>query len=236
MKEGFVREDGKVFWKSCKEKGDIWLTPEQYQKWCDTRKRYRQRCAQEYYKRREKQNPMDRNYFGKYDFARNLYFVGISSAGKEVWVNKDRLEKILERKKRYKKNYIKKLQEAPKNNLKFGDQHPDDPNLYVYLIVGNKPFFGTKEKLEERKKALRKSGILRDIKYKHKRKDILQKLGDNRIHRGAYDLTTGLVFWEYTQTGNEKWLPVDQFHKLRLADCEKRKRDRQRKKLLSNEN
>lgn len=236
MKEGFVREDGKVFWKNCKKKGEIWLTQEQYKKWCETRSKYRQRCAEEYYKRREKQNPMDRAFFGKYDFSRNLYFVGISSAGKEMWVNKERFENILQRRKKNKSNYIKRLQKAPETNFKFGDQHPNDNNLYVYLIVGNKPFFGTKDKLEKRRKSLRKTGILRDIKYKHKRKDILERLGEKRIHRGAYDLETGLVFWEYSQNGKERWLPVDHFHKLRTAGCQKRKKNRQHKKLLSNEN
>ena len=233
MKEGFVREDGKIFWKKCKEKGEIWLTSEQYQKWCETRKNYRQRCAQEYYKRREKLNPMDRPYFGKYDFSRNLYYIGVSSSGKEVWVNKQRYENLLERRKKYRSKYAQRLQEEPKTNLKLGDVHPDNPNLYVILLIGNKPFFGSKEKLAERRNSLRRSGIKRDIKYKHKRKQILEQLGENRIHRGAYDLKTGLVFWEYSQNGKERWFPVDHFHKLRIADCEKRKRVRQRKKVLN---
>lgn len=233
MKEGFVREDGMVFWKNSKEKGEIWLRPEQYSKWCETRKKYRERCAREYYKRREKLNEMDRPYFGKYDFSRNLYYIGVSSAGKEVWINKQRYENLLERRKKYRSNYVKKLQQEPKTNLRFGDPHPDDPNLFVILMIGNKPFFGPKERLDKRRECLRRTGVKRDIKDKHKRKQILEQLGENRIPRGAYDLETGLVFWEYSQNGKERWMPVEEFHRLRTKGCEKRKSNRMRKKLLS---
>jgi hypothetical protein len=164
--------------------------------------------AREYYKRREKLNEMDRPYFGKYDFSRNLYYIGVSSAGKEVWINKQRYENLLERRKKYRSNYVKKLQQEPKTNLKFGDPHPDDPNLFVIIMVGNKPFFGPKERLDIRRECLRRTGVKRDIKDRHKRKQILEQLGENRIPRGAYDLETGLVFWEYSQNGKEKdWTP-----------------------------
>jgi hypothetical protein len=232
MREGHVREDGMVFWKNCKKAGEIWIKPESYKKRCETRKKYRKTCAEDYRERQAKKNPMDRSYFGKYDFSKNKYFIGISNSGKEVWVTKDKFDKAVETRRKTKAAHLQRVRSLPKTGLKLGDVHPDDPNLFVIFFSGNKPHYGDKQRLEERKKRLRQHGRLRDVKNTKKRRQALEAMGDNRLSCGAVNPLTGLVFWEYSRTVKEIWLPLDEFHRRRNRHLESRRKLRINQKEL----
>lgn len=232
-KEGFVREDGKVYWRYQKEKGHIWITPEQYAAYVATRRRYRRACLEEYYRQREKQNPIDRSYYGKYCFRRNRYFIGLTASGKENWVIKEKYLNHREKQNKNRKKFSEKLRMQEKPNLKIGDQHPDNPELFVCFFIGNKPYFGSKTRLletqERRKIACRK----RDIKYKKIRTDKLSKL-ENKHRRGDVHPENGAVFWEYNIRCKEIWLAPEVFTEKREKDLQKRKNLRLKKKGLPN--
>ena len=232
-KEGFIREDGKFFWRDSKLKGEIWLTEEQFKKRVATRTEYRKRCAELYKKMRDEKNVMDRPFFGKYSFAKNKYFIGMTSSGKENWVSKEKFERFKVKQENCKKRYIEKLRKLPKTNLKFGDPHPENPDLFVTLLIGNKPFFGNAEKLQEvieKRNRFQKNKV---IKNQIIRRDKLNKLDKkHRLRRGHIDDITGNIFWEYDVKGDPKFLPPDVFHEKRNKANEKRKRNRDIKKTL----
>ena len=232
MKCGTVRDDGKVLWRNSKEKGQIWLTAEQYKKRIETIREYRRKSAAAYYARREKINPIDRPYFGKYDFASNTYYAGISSAGKEVWMPKEKFERFAERKKKHKQKHVEKLKALPKTNAKIGDPHPDNKNLFVVYINGNKPIYGDKEKLRKRRESQLRSYKIRDQRNRKMKREMLERLGENRIYRGCYDIKTGKVFWEYDNAGREIWIDEDIFFKKRQHAIDKRKNARLKQKGL----
>ena len=175
---------------------------------------------------------MDRSYFGKYDFSKNKYFIGISNSGKEVWVTKDKFDKAVETRRKTKAAHLQRVRSLPKTGLKLGDVHPDDPNLFVIFFSGNKPHYGDKQRLEERKKRLRQHGRLRDVKNTKKRRQALEAMGDNRLSCGAVNPLTGLVFWEYSRTVKEIWLPLDEFHRRRNRHLESRRKLRINQKEL----
>lgn len=228
-KEGFVREDGMVYWRYHKEKGHIWLTKEKYEMYVQTRKKYRQAGLKEYYSSREKLDPSDRSYYGKYSFAKNKYFIGLSVSGKEVWVCKERYIKHRERQNRNRYKYLCKLRAQEKTNLKVGDQHPDNKELFVCFFIGNKPYYGSKDKLQKVLERRRFSYRLRDIKYKKMRKEKLAKL-QKRHHRGDINPENGTIFWEYNSCGEEKWLDSAEFNIRHAKEKQRRARSRQKAK------
>lgn len=235
MKKGTVREDGKMYWCSSKRKGEIWLTPEQYAKWDESVRNYRRKCQQAYYERREKINPSDRSYIGKYNPATNKYFARLSSSGKEIWVTKQELERLKLQSKRNRRNFLKRLQSLPDNKIKVGDVHPTDKNLFVVYKVGKKPMYGTKEQLQLKIKSRARSYKLRNIKYYAKKRQIIEKLGENRLHRGLYDVETGLVFWEYSANCKERWISEEEFHSRRNKQCVRKKVRRLELKMTKND-
>ena len=210
IKRGTVREDGKVFW-TYKDDKECWITKEQYDKRENTRREYVRRCRENYRKRQLAKHPVHRNFIGKYDIARNLYFSHISSSGKEVWISKDQLEKKRKRHTMYRRKMYHKLKEQhPVTGLKIGDRNPENPNEYVVFFIGNKPYFGSKSHLEKRRESREISYRKRNEKYKRLREEKLNNL-EKRIKRGTVDPETGLIFLHYAQNGKERWITNEKY-------------------------
>jgi hypothetical protein len=159
-----------------------------------------------------------------------LYFISISTAGKEVWGTKFQLEKHRKRLNDRRKDMTKRLKEL-QTNLKFGDPNPNNPEEFVCFFIGKKPYFGSAKKLEERKKSRAISYRKLDMFYKTKRMMALQAL-NKRLRRGTINEETGLIFWEYNEAGKEKWFSEEEF-KLR-QEKEKIRRKKYRKKPTHN--
>jgi hypothetical protein len=229
IKRGTIREDGKYFWGYKKEK-EIWLTKEQYEKWDDTRKDYVRRCRNRYYERQAAKHIIDRNYIGKYDSSKNLYFLKISTAGKEIWGTKHQLEAFSKQHTIYRRRmYYKLLEQHPVTGLKIGDKNPDNPNEYVVFFIGNKPYFGSKHHLKERQKSRAISYRKRTQKYKLQREAKLRSI-EKRIKRGTENPETGLVFYCYAQNGNERWITKEYYQKILEQERIKKKRHSQEKR------
>lgn len=226
MKRGTVREDGKVFTRHIDGR-EIWLTKEQYEKREKKRKQYVMMCLKAYYSRRKSVRKL-----GEYDYNRNLYFCGISSSGKEVWKQKKYYERIANAVKRSKRKYIEKCKEYPPTNLKFGDVNPSNPNEYVILKIGNKLFFGSKEKLDKKRERIRIIYLKRNIKAKKRREEILRDKID-RKRRGDSRQEDNKIFWEYNKVGKEIWLEPEIFHLKRQKCCERRSLCRKKRKLAA---
>ncbi len=229
MKRGYVREDGKVFARKARGK-ELWLTKEQYEKRELKRKAYVKKCQELYKKHRKEQRS-----FGDYDHKKNLYFIGISTSGKEIWRSKYFLEKRKIINNKNKKKYVNKCHELPKTSLKLFDQHPENPNLYVIHKLGNKIFFGNKKRMEEKKEKLRIIYIKRYLKAKKIRQFKLDNIA-NRIKRGTKHPTENLIFFEYNRVGKEIWLDPNKFKEKRDKECQKRRQIRLNKKLRENSN
>ena len=229
IKRGTVREDGKVFWVYRKGK-EVWATKEQYDKRENTRKAYVRMCQQEYKKMQAGKPPHERNYLGKYDSSRNLYFIRVSTAGKEIWGSKFQLNEYRKRLNDRRKDMTKRLNEL-QTNLKFGDPNPNNPKEFVCFFIGKKPYFGSAKKLEERKKSRAITYRKLDMFYRTKRMFALHAL-EKRIRRGTVNEETGLIFWEYNEAGKEKWFSKEEF-KLR-HEKEKIRRNKYRKKPIHN--
>jgi len=231
FKEGHVREDGMIYWRYRKDKGHVWITQEQYKKYVETRKKYRELCLKEYYKQRSKLNVMDQSFYGKYCFAKNRYFIGVGSSGKEIWTTKEKYLKHRDKQNRNRRNFIKKLKSQPKPDLKIGDPHPDNKDLFVCYFIGNKPYFGSEQKLktvvESRKTSIRK----RDIKYKRLRKERLAQI-EKKHRRGDVHPENKTLFWEYNIQGKEKWLPFEEFKLRHDKEKERRRINRLKQKGL----
>jgi chaperonin cofactor prefoldin len=229
IKRGTIREDGKVFWVYRKGK-EVWATKEQYEKRENTRKAYVRMCQQEYKKLQVKKLSHERNYVGKYDYSRNLYFMSISTSGKEVWGSKSQLEKYRKRLNDRRKDMTQRLKEF-QTNLKFGDPNPNNPEEFVCFFIGKKPYFGSAKKLEERKKSRAISYRKLDMFYKTKRMMVLQAL-NKRLRRGAINQENGLIFWEYSESGKEIWFVKEIFDERQ--EKEKIRRKKYRNKSIHN--
>lgn len=230
LKRGTKRADGKVLWKY--EFGvPIYITEKQYNSWENTRKEYVRKCHNAYKARQLAKPPNERNFLGKYDPFSNRYFIGITSAGKEIWGTKEQLAK-----KRADMNIRrKKFAEKCKNlngdpsKLKFGDQHPTDPKLFVILKIGNKVYYGSKERMSEVKLSRALAYRKRNVKAQRKRKEYLDSL-PQRFTRGDKHPTADLYFWAYTQYAKEVWYTKEEFAIRRINEINRRKRYRNKLK------
>lgn len=234
LKEGHVREDGMVFWRYHKKRGQIWITRETFEHRKKQRVEYRKKCLELHRQLRSKKSPMDIPYFGKYDFSKNRYYAGVSASGKDLWVTKDKLDRLRLQNQKSKINYIERAKALPDTGLKVGDRHPENPELYVIFKVGNKVFFGDRERLKRRIDSVKMTLRKRHIKYQKIRKDLLSKM-ENRLRRGHRDDSTGLVFWTYGRTAKPVWLSPEAYEAKIAAERDKKKRKRQAAKstLLS---
>lgn len=230
-KEGYVREDGMVYWRYRKDRGDVWLTPEKYASYCKKRKDYNKICVEAYKERQAKLPDSEKNYFGKYDWKKNKYFVGITTSGKEVWMYKARFEKRVQENKKYKRKHLNKLQKLPLTGLKIGDRNPDNPEQFVLGFMGHKPRFGSHQELIIANEARKLVGQKIRARYKKLREEKLNNL-PKKMRRGDVDQSSGLIFWAYNLTGKPIWLQPEIYttkHNKELA----KKRVRRRKILLS---
>jgi hypothetical protein len=226
-KSGHKREDGKVFWRYQTGKGEIWVTEEQFARRKKTQIEYRKKAAKHYYQSVPKEK---RPSYGQYDFAKNRYFIGISSSGKEVWVTKDRLERNKQQHKKAKQKYLEKTKQFPPQNAKIGDKHPTDSNLYVLYKHGNRPYYGDKAALNRRLETLRMAYIKRYYKTKKIRKERLA--GTPHIKRGTE--RNGMYFWTHDRIGKELWLPKAKYDEKRKKELERRKKNRLTKNEIGN--
>jgi len=225
MKRGTVRDDGKIFCRRLYGK-EIWLTKEQFERREEKRRKYVKMCQNEYKKNRKKIRK-----FGEYDPQKNLYFIAVSTSGKEIWKSKKFLENRREKHKKRKQEYNERCKKLESNNYKLFDQHPENPNLFVINKVGNKCFYGDIKKVEEKKESLRISRVKRYFKRKKMRQEILN--GSERIKRGTVNLENGLVFFGYTTEGRQIWLSKDIYNIKRNKELERRRRNRLLKKLAN---
>ena len=223
MKRGTVREDGKIFARTLYGK-EIWLTKEQYEQREKTRKEYTKKCTIAYRKMRKEVRS-----FGDYDHVKNLYFIGISTSGKEVWKNKAFLEKFRQKQNNNKKKYNERCKLLPETNLKFGDPHPENPNLFVTLKIGNKCFFGDKKALEEKKERLRMISLKRHYKAK-KVKQMAMRDIEVKKRRGDTREEDNFIFFGYSRVGKEIWYPPTVFQEKRNKENLKRREKRKRVK------
>ncbi len=225
IKRGTVREDGKVFW-TYKDDKECWITKEQFEKRENTRKEYVRRCRQRYRERQLAKHPVHRNFIGKYDIARNLYFSHITTSGKEVWLSKEQLEKKRKRHTIYRRKMYQKLKEQhPVTSLKIGDRNTQNPNEYVIFFIGNKPYFGSKSQLEKRQEGRAICYRKRNEKYKRLREEKMNSL-EKRIRRGTVNPETGLVFFQYNASGKERWVTNEFYQK----ELERERKNKQRLK------
>lgn len=223
MRRGTVREDGKIYCRKLYGK-EIWLTKEQYEKREEQRKKYVKMC-QNLYKKNRKQV----RKFGEYDPQKNLYFISISTSGKEVWRSKKFLEKRRENLKKRKKEYNERCKKLETNTYKLFDQHPNDPNLFVINKVGNKCFYGDIKKVEEKKERLRVIRLKRYFKRKKRKQETLN--GTERIKRGTINQENNLIFFGYDSIGKQIWLSSEIYNMKRNKELERRRKNRLLKKL-----
>ena len=237
-KEGFQREDGKYYWLYNKtKKKHIWLTKEQLERRKATRSAYRKACIEEYNKRQAKKAPEDRNYFGKYSFAKNKYFISVSSSGKEVWYVKEKFLKFKMQCQKNKRNFVERLKQFDGKHVKIGDVCPDNPSLFCIFKIGNKPYYGTAKKLKQWREARAMSYRKRNIKNRKHRREKLRML-EKRLRRGDVHPENNMIFWEYNCKGKEIWLPSDEFHVKRQTETLKRRKNRlicKQKRLVAND-
>ena len=226
-KAGQKREDGLVFWRHTKQKGDVWITQAQFDQRKESAREYKRRAAAHYYALERAKPPEDRNYFGRYFPHINKYFLKVGSSGKPIYGTKEQLERIRRRLSVYKIRLIEKDLKLPKSGLRLGDRHPTEPGLFVVFFIGNKPYYDNKEKLKEVLESRRMSYQKRYYKCKKIRRERLDKL-EKRRKRGEIDNITNLVFWCYDRIGKEIWLDKDTYRKKHEAELAKRKINRKR--------
>jgi len=222
MKRGTVREDGMIYFRLKKGKEE-WLTKERYKEEIAKEKKYRLKCRQMYYAMRKEVFS-----FGQYDEKRNLYYIGISSSGKPIWRNKKFLERRIARNVISKKRYYQKCCMMPATDFKLGDPHPENPNLFVILKLGNRITWGDAKRLAEYKEKRRIWELKRDFRNKRKKAKRLE--GVEKIIKGTKRPDKNLIFWKYTDTGNEVWLEPETFAVKREHRNLKRRLARKRKK------
>lgn len=226
IKRGTIREDGKFFWAYKKDK-ELWISKEQYERRENSRKEYVRKCRQRYNERQKAKHLVERNYIGKYDSSKNLYFLRVSTAGKEVWGTKHQLEEFRKRHTIYRrKMYHKLLEHHPVTGLKIGDKNPANPNEYVVFFIGNKPYFGSKHQLKQRQQGRAISYRKRNEKYKLQREEKLRSI-EKRIKRGTENSETGLVFYCYAQNGKERWVTKEHYQKILEQERIKKRRHKQ---------
>lgn len=222
MKRGYVREDGMVYARMLDGK-PLWLTREQYDKREVARKKYVKECFAMYKRRRQCVRKI-----GEYDHRRNLYFVGVSSSGKEVWRGRAFYERFIDKVKRSKSRYNQRCKDLPPTDLVIGSPHPTKPGIFVTNKVGNKCFFGNKAKLQKRLESIRMAYTKRH--YKAKKRRALALEGIVRKRRGETRLEDSKIFFEYDRIGKEIWLDPVEFHRRRNKDCERRRQYRKLRK------
>lgn len=229
-REGHIREDGMVFWRNRKDRGEVWLTQEKYEQYCLTRKNHRDKRREEYFQQRDSIPVKDRSYLGKYNPEIDKYFLGLNGSGTEIWVDKDRFDKLAQKRKEYRLKYHRKMKSLPKQSLRFGDKNPNNPSQYVTHFIGNLPRFGSYDDLQIAIVSKTRTYSKMNVKYRKIRTDVL-KLIPKRLRRGDINPENGFIFWEYGRTGKPRFLPPNIYHERRNKENDRKKKSRIRNKM-----
>lgn len=215
FKNGTVRQDGMVFYAYTRLKG-IWLTKKEYHRRIERRRSYQRNCYKLYKSMRKVKRKV-----GEYCPIKNLYFCRISASGKEIWRDANFVNKLRINQKTYRRSHLQKCKQDPPTNLKYGDQHPDDPNLFVLYKRGNRLYFGDSKQLELRRQRLRNVYKKLNDKYRIIK---ARKLLVRKYKRGDVNSKTNKVFWYYSKSGNEIWLSPEEFAARHARDKAKQKK------------
>lgn len=230
LRYGTVREDGRMYYGH-KYGKEVWLTPESYQRRVENRTRYQRECRKHAINRQHQKNEMDRNYYGKYDFSRNLYYIGLTSAGKEVWGSKEQLEHDRQLHLSAANQYRKRCRERfPRTSLKFGSPHPTEPGLFCVRKTGNKLFWGDKAEYERRLELAIISRRKQEIRRERLRRERILSLGQNRLRRGVVR-GDGKIFYRYEKDGRECWITPERYAELKERSRIQRKNQENKKKV-----
>lgn len=210
LRQGDVREDGKIFWRYYKG-NEYWLSKSKFKKYKKTMKRHAD-ATSTLSKHRNRPSMYSQHP------VTLLYYVGVYS-GKERWVDFEALKKHKRMAAEARERYVNKQKQKPSTELKFGDRHPSDPGLWVICKQYNSITFGSYEEYLRRLAAIRECSRRKAAKYKIKREKVLRDK-DNIHKRG--DIKDDLIFWGYGSTCIEYWLTPEQFesklqHKLNAA-------------------
>ena len=199
LKQGEKRNN-RVFWRYRRDGSEYWLTEAKFRKYKKTAKRHYNAtsalCKRKIKPSMYSQHPVTL-----------LFYVG-TYCGKERWIDFEALEKHKRIASEARKRYINKQKHKPPTTLKFGDRHPENPNLRVICRQYNDITFGTHEDYLRKLKIIRECSRRKAIRYKIQRgkvllnKDYVYKRGDKRDN---------LVFWKYGSTCIEYWVTPEQF-------------------------
>ncbi len=230
-KRGEAREDGKVFARMLDGK-ELWLTKEQYDRRERSRREYVRKCYDAYKRRQNAKTEDQRNYLGKYDVATNLYFIGVTSSGKERWGTKDQLDTYRNNLTNRRKEYVKRCQRGNIVDAKIGDPHPTKSGLFVIGRVSNRLFYGDQDRLDKIRESRAITYRKRNLKLRYKRKEAVRQL-THRYKRGDKHPYDDLLFWEYNRYGRELWYDPVEYERRWILSKERRRQYRQKIKNQS---
>jgi hypothetical protein len=160
-----------------------------------------------------------------YNLDTRLYYVGRNGA-KERWVGYNEYIVIRRRRERINTDYNDRCAKLEKAPYKFGDPHPDDPNLFFAYYTHNKPCWKDCDGLEKFAKSRREVAGRCVRKCRIRRDRILLKV-ENKIKRGT--IIDGKVFWDYNTYGREVWIELAEYERRKSDSRERTRRYRERK-------
>lgn len=244
IKRKTSRKDGKVFWGYKNKKGvrsEIWITLQQFEKREKTRRLYVRKNQEEFTQQQLMLPVEERWHVGKYNPENGLYFIRVGSNGKPTFGTKDKLDALRKINKISRKKYNQNCKNLPLPSVCVGDQHPSNPSLYVKRIFGNKIFYDTFDRVQDKIRRLKlsyknykirhKEEIKkRNLKAKEEKKKFFRENAHLKRSRGDIDPILGLIFWGYKDNGKEIWCTPEKFQAKRLQTIQKRRRQRQLRK------
>lgn len=226
IRRGTVRADGKIFWsyrKTQTRTGEIWVTKEAFEKYTLGRTHYNKKKMLNYKKNQQNLPPEERNYLGKYNPEKGLYFIRVNGSGSPKYGTLEDVAAFKKTRRQQQRNaYSQNKLQNPAPTVCLGDKHPSNPELVVVEIRGHKIKYGPLQKLKNRREKIRQTGIeYRKIKgqelvakareIRHQKQQYLRENPHLKYNRGDINPLTGWRFWGYSALGNEIWLHPDDF-------------------------
>ena len=249
IKRKTVRQDGKMFWAYRYKQGqkkEVWLSPDVFKKWDETRRKYARKQYDEFLKK-YKNGSQDKKYCrGEHDPETGLYFIRVSTCGKPVWGSIEELQKYIGQNRKAKRKYYSRCSSLNPPSVCVGDPHPTTAGLVVKRIYGHKVYYGTieeaKKHTDSRKESYKKYKQKNKEAIKQRSKNIrnarMEKIKMNPIlkrRRGDIDPVLGKIFWEYNYLGNEIWIHKDDFEKKHAKIKQDRKKYHLKRKEAGND-
>ena len=233
-KRGDVRADGKVFLGYARGRSktyERWVEPHKLVELKQKQKAYRQSRYEAYKRSVEGRG---RPAVGQLDPVTGLYFLTVSSTGKEMWGDKEALEEMRRRMSlRCRRHAKRKYEAAPLPTVCVGDRHPSRDGLYVIKVSKVQIKYGTAEELRlsreatrEKSRRYRAKNRQRFLDKYRERKDFLDRNPHLKRSRGDIDPITGKLFWGYSSTCIERWVTREQFEELRTRTRERYRSER----------